>query len=209
MADAARNQAARGANSLVNQSSQQTDRKLRARNHPLYYHHLHPLFPAQVALFQVDEEGSEARTADERSAGKDEGDEAERPAAQRVTDGAVASDEGEQSARRLSAPPDSDAVPDCSLRRDYNFHRFSSVFIPLDSRPFGRRPDETATYSDGRVDAGAAIDYAGAFCRSSATQDDGGHHAAHDALYSLECARLTAGLLAGRQPRRLRSAGHH
>src|SRR5205085_4655845 len=166
-------------------------------------------FPTQVALFEVNEKGSETRAADERIAGKNQGDEAERSASERVADGATASDEGGKSARRVLASFDSDAVPDCALRRHHNLDRFPSVVVPVDSRPVGggalSRSHPPA--SDGRFDAGLAVDYARTFGRPAPAKDDGRGHAAHDALDSLERARGSTRLLACRQPCRLRSTG--
>ena len=88
---------------------QQTHRQLRRRHYPLHHCYLLAVFPSEVALFEGDEEGAEACAANEGAAREDQGDEAERPAPEGAAGRAVASDEGRQSARRLSAAADSDA----------------------------------------------------------------------------------------------------
>ena len=86
------------------------NRELRRRNYPVYHRHLLAVFPAQVALVKGDEEGAEAGAQDEGAAGKDQGDEAERPALERASGRAAAPDEGRQSTGRLSAFAHPDAL---------------------------------------------------------------------------------------------------
>src|SRR5438105_1128922 len=95
------------------------ERQLWHRDHSLHDLHLLALFPAQVAIIAKDEKGAEVRAAHERAAGKTEGNEAERSAHERAADGATAFDEGSESARRMSAFADSDAVSVCALHGDY------------------------------------------------------------------------------------------
>ena len=89
---------------------QTTDWQLWRSNYLIHDSNLFPVFSIEVALFEVHEEGAKACAEDEGAAGKDQGDEAKRSSSERIAGRAVAVDEGRKSARRLSPPPDSDAV---------------------------------------------------------------------------------------------------
>src|ERR1041384_8641822 len=92
-----------------------------------------------MEVFKSNEEGAEARAEDEGAAREDQGNEAERSAAERAPDGPAAAHEGRQSARRVFAAADPDAFPVCTLSRDHDLARLSTGELPLDSRPFSGR----------------------------------------------------------------------
>ena len=108
------------ADSSCDQAAQSVDRQLRHRHHHLHFPDLFALLSVEVALDQSDEEGAEARAANEGIAGKNEGDEADRPTFPRVADGTTALDEGSKSARRLLASADPDAFSNRALYRDHD-----------------------------------------------------------------------------------------
>src|ERR1044071_8439197 len=94
--------------------------ELRCRDHSIYDCDLFPFLPAEVALIEGNEEGAKAGAEDERASGKDQRDEAERSTSERTSGGTTAIDEGRESAWRLFAAIDSDAVPGCALPREPN-----------------------------------------------------------------------------------------
>jgi membrane protein insertase Oxa1/YidC/SpoIIIJ len=87
-------------------------------------------FPAEMALVQIHEESAETCAAhegitarDQRCAGQRT--KAERVQAKRIANGAIAFDEGRQSARRVSAALDSNAV---------SFALYTAITISIDFR---------------------------------------------------------------------------
>jgi YidC/Oxa1 family membrane protein insertase len=69
----------------------------------------------------------------EGAAREDQGDEAERPAPERVADGATASDEGGEPPGRLPAPSDSDAVPLRALHGHHHLARLPPGLVLVDA----------------------------------------------------------------------------
>src|SRR5262249_39843759 len=98
----------------------QIHRKLWCRNHSLHDRDLLALLSAEVALIESDEESAKAGAENEGAAREDQGDEAERSAFERASDGPAPAHEGTQSARLLVASIDSDAVPVCTLSRGHD-----------------------------------------------------------------------------------------
>ena len=102
------------------------DRKLRRRNYLIHDSHLLAVFPSEMALFEVDEEGTKACAPNEGAAGKNQGDETERPATERASGRAVALNEGRKPSWWLFAFAHSDAFSLCTLPGNHNLSRFST-----------------------------------------------------------------------------------
>ena len=143
-----------------------------------------------MAIFEGDEESSEARAEDERAAREDEGDETERSPDERVADGPAAAHEGRQSARRLFAVANPDAFSLCTLPRDHDLAGFSAGKFSLDTRSVGggALPDSHPAAPDDGNDGDLANGDAGAVHRSVAEENDGHRYADLYALLFVERA---------------------